>query len=115
MGAGETHNTDYGTQFQFEILDQDSGIVDISNASVKQVTFQKPDASTFTRNMGFLTNGTDGIATYTTVSGDINQVGSWQFQCFVIVPSGAYNSDVVKFEVFENLYNAGFVQNYYLN
>ena len=115
MPAGELHNNDYGTIFKFNVLDQDSAIVDISSALVKQVMFQRPDATTFNRNMGLYTNGTDGIAVYTTTSGDINQVGSWQFQCFVVLPSGAYSSDITRFEVFENLYNTGFVQQYFLN
>ena len=117
MPAGEIHLSDFGTQFQFTIRDQDSNIVDVSNSSIKQVTFlvppgvilnplfpANPNNNTFTRNLGFLTDGTDGICTYTIQSGELNTPGLWAFQCFVVGPSGAWNSDVTQFRILENLY-----------
>ena len=104
MPAGEIHVGDIGTQFQLTVLDQNSNNVDISSATIKQITFQRPDATTFTNNCGFLTNGTDGVLTYTTVSGDFNLPGIWAFQGYVSMPSGTWFTDITRFSVFENIY-----------
>jgi len=104
MPAGEIHMNDIGTQFRLTYKDQDSNAIDISSATVNQIMFQRPDATTFSKNMGFLTNGTDGIATYTTVSGDLNFPGIWAFQGYVGMPSGTWFSDITRFTVYENIY-----------
>ena len=54
MPAGEIHMNDIGTQFRLTYKDQDSNAIDISSATVNQIMFQRPDATTFSKNMGFL-------------------------------------------------------------
>lgn len=93
------------TKFELTIMD-DGSIVDISTKQVANITFQRPDGTAFQQNLGFLTDGTDGIAVYQASSGDLNLPGVWAFQAYFLFPSGQYNSDIVRFKVLENIYLA---------
>jgi len=93
------------TFFQFTVMD-DGSIVDISSQIAMNVTFQRPDGTAFQKNMGFLTNGTDGIATYQASSGDLNLPGVWTYQTYFLFPSGQYYSTEARFKVLENIYLA---------
>lgn len=104
MPAGEIHMNDFGTSFQVTFLDQNSNIIDISSSVARQIMFERPDGTTFTQGMGFLNSGSDGVATYTIQSGDLNLPGIWRFQGYVSMPSGTWYSDITNFQVFENIY-----------
>lgn len=104
MPVGEVHNWDFGTRFELTVKDQDSNVIDLSNASVKQIMFQRSDANTLIANLGCNTNCSDGVVVYTAVSGDLSLTGIWAFQCYFSTPSGTWFSDIVRFPVYENLY-----------
>ena len=97
----EIHVND-STDFRLEINDDDA-IVNISQATVKNITFKKPDCSVVTKTATFLSDGSDGIIRYTCASGDLNLAGNWRIQGFVTLPSGSYSSSIQSFRVFENL------------
>lgn len=76
---------------------------DISLATSKLVTLEKPDGSTISRAGTFETDGTDGVLLYSTVSGDINATGHWHAQAVVTFPNGdTFHSDRVRFRVWPN-------------
>lgn len=100
--ASEIHAGDIGTIFRITIKDGDS-IVDVSNVDSKIVYLQKPDSSTLTKAASYYTDGTDGIIQYTTESGDLDQVGTWQIQARIDFGTDVFNTNIDKFKVLRNL------------
>jgi hypothetical protein len=77
--------------------------VDISTATTKQLIFTKPSGTKVTKSASFFTTGTDGILTYTTVSGDLDEIGTWQFQGYVVIGTNEFTSTIDTFKVERNL------------
>lgn len=96
------HKNDIGTVFQF-VLTRDGATFDVSTASVKQVRFRDSDDYVVTRAAEFTTNGADGKLQYTTLDGDLDCVGTLRLQAYVVLPSGAWSSDIIDVEIAENL------------
>lgn len=95
---------DIGTVFKFTIKDENGDIVDISSASLLQVTFKKPlNAGNLVKSAILFTDGTDGICKYTTVAGDIDTDGEWRVQVYVIVGTQSLHSTIQTFMVKANL------------
>lgn len=79
-------------------------VVDCSGVTTKQIIFKKPDNTLITKTAAFVTNGTDGKIKYRTIAGDIDQVGTWSCQGYVVFPVGFDGrSSVVSFYVADNL------------
>lgn len=100
--ASEIHAGDIGTIFRITIKDGDS-IVDVSSVDSKTIYLQKPDSSTLTKAASYYTDGTDGIIQYTTESGDLDQVGTWQIQARIDFGTDVFNTNIDKFKVLRNL------------
>lgn len=103
MAAGEIHKGDIGTILRLTLYDGES-VADVSTATTKQIKLYKPSGTTVTKTASFYTDGSDGIVQYTTTSvDDLNEVGSWQIQGYVVAPGFTNNSDIHQFEVYDNL------------
>jgi len=102
MSANEIHQNDIGTQFKCTIKD-DTTAVDVSSATTLQIIFTKPNGSQLTKDASFYTDGTDGIIYYNSVSGDLDTVGTWKLQGYVVLSSGSWKSDIKRFKVHRNL------------
>ena len=103
MPANEIHRSDIGTVFKVTIQDSTSA-VNVSTATTKQMVFQKPGGSKLTKDAAFFTNGSDGIITYTTVSGDLDEEGMWKLQGYIILSGGnTFYTDIHTFKVYRNL------------
>ena len=96
-----------GVVFEVDVIDQDGNPVDISNAVIttRQIIFVKPRIKTRLAKTGVLVNdGTDGKMKYTSVSGDLDEVGVYKIQASIVFVSGAtLTTDIGTFEVAENL------------
>lgn len=101
--AAEVHVGDVGTMFKLRFLDENGAVVDISTATVKQAIFKKADATVVTQTATLFTDGTDGIAKYVSVAGDIDMGGTWSVEGYVELPSGKWHSDIHRFVVVGNL------------
>ena len=99
----DIHKDDIGTIFEVTIKDQDAAIINLSGASTKQIRFKPPSGSRKDKTASFKTNGTDGILTWTTIANDLDVVGAWQIQAYVILAGGTWYSDIGTFTVVENL------------
>lgn len=102
----EVHYNDIGTIFLVTINDCVSGvatILDVSSASTLELIFKSPSGIATTKNALLDTDGTDGKIKYTTIDGDLNEVGTWRIQANIGVGGGLYRSDVGSFKVYENL------------
>lgn len=95
---------DVGTVFRLTVIEcTTQAPLDLSSANPMTVVFKKPDGATLTKTGVWATDGTDGIVTYTTIAGDIDQVGNWYVQAAVTVPGGSFRSSVALFRVESNL------------
>jgi len=72
-------------QVEFETLNQ---VDDISTATGWAIILVKPDGTEVEKVAAFLTDGTDGIIAYTTISGDIDQLGLWSYRGKLTFPGG---------------------------
>ena len=102
MAVGEIHVGAVGLIFR-RTLKIDGAVADISEATVRQFIFRKPDGTLLTVNAVWTTNGTDASAEYVTVAGDIDQPGEWRLQARLVMPNFDEKSDVDIFTVKGNL------------
>ena len=68
--------------------------VSVAGATTLQMKFRKPGGTVITRTAAFLT-GSNTTITYTTASGDLDEVGVW---CLMGVADG-FSSETEEFEV----------------
>lgn len=97
------HIGDVGTRFIATVVDETGAVVDVSTATVKIFRFRKPNGTVIDRAAGFLTNGLDGKLTYASIVGDLDLVGTWNFQVYVELPTGKWHSDIHYLEMIGNL------------
>jgi hypothetical protein len=103
MAQDEIHIQDIGTVLTTTLKDGTS-TVDISGATTKQIILGKPDGTSSIKTGSFTTDGTDGSMYYTTISGDLNQIGWWKIQGYIVSSAGSeWRSDIGNFEVHRNI------------
>lgn len=100
--ASEIHYGDIGVNFNITVMN-DTVPLDVSNADNIYIIFQKPDGSDLTKTAALTTDGTDGKIKYTTVDGDLDQVGTWQIQAKVDFGASVFSTDIQKFKVYRNI------------
>jgi len=101
----EVHFNDIGTSFLVTINDCVSGSktpLDLTGASDLKLIFKAPSGVRFERPAIYDTDGSDGKIKYFTVDGDLNEVGTWRLQAYIVL-GGTWRSDVGTFKVYENL------------
>jgi hypothetical protein len=100
------HNGDIGTIFRLTITDTAGTPIDVSTATVKYINFQDPSGVRMQKTAAFDTDGTDGKIQYTSVSGDIDSVGTWQIQGYVETSLGKFWTEKDSFKVCSTLATA---------
>ncbi len=99
----DIHLGDVGTVFILTIMDG-AAIVDISAASVMKINLVSPSTDKTTHTATHTTDGTDGKMEYATSDASVlDEVGDWQWQGQVTLPTGAWKTSVLAFEVLSNL------------
>jgi hypothetical protein len=102
--SSEIHYGDIGVKFNITVM---NGAVplNVSNANNIYIIFQKPDigGSNLTKTATLVTDGTDGNIRYTTVAGDLDQIGTWQIQAKVDFGASVFSTDIQKFKVYRNI------------
>ena len=95
---------DFGTIIRLTVKDQDSVIVDVSSATTLQIIFRPPSGEFITKTATKTTDGTDGDIQYTTLAGDIEEIGTWGYQTRVKLSSTQdFRGSIHQFEVVSNL------------
>lgn len=94
---------DIGTQIVDTLIDQDGQIIDLSPATIRRMVFRKADGSVSTVTASNLTDGTDGKLVYTTIAGDLDQIGKWVQQSYIVLPTGQWFGPLNPFVVNPNL------------
>lgn len=102
--AAEIHVGDVGTRFLVTINDG-SSTVDLTDATLRQLNFRKPDDTVVYRTASVAGDGSEssGVMFYDTVLGDLDVAGSYKLQGKVTIPSGTYFTDIYTFKVHCNL------------
>lgn len=102
----ELHYNDIGTIILTTINDCVSGTstaLDVSASTSVSLVLKSPSGISSTKTAIFNTDGSDGKVKYTTVDGDLNEVGTWRMQAIVNFATSSFRSDVKTFKVYENL------------
>lgn len=94
---------DVGVVLEAEFLEQDGSVYPISNFSVMTMFIKKPDGTVLTKIPGYVTDGTDGLAQYTTAESDLDQPGTYRYQVYVEREGVEFHSDVFSFIALKNL------------
>jgi hypothetical protein len=71
---------------------------DISTATTVEIRYKKPDGTTGAWT-GAVYDTTKGR--YVTVSGDLDQAGSWYLQLYVVLPSWSGHGETVAVTIYE--------------
>jgi len=99
----DIHKGDIGTTFILTIMDG-AEVVDISGSTTREIYLTDPALSKATHSASLTTDGTDGKMEYATTAANVlDTTGSWQWQGRVVLPSGDWKTDILTFEVVENL------------
>jgi len=96
------HQGDIGTRLRVTVMDG-AAVMDLRTATTKEIVLRKPTGATVTKTAAFVTDGADGQIEYTTLAGDLDSDSMWQMQARVVLPSGAWRTDVAYFPVSSNL------------
>ena len=106
MAANEIHLYDTGTLFEVTVKDG-ATVIDISTASTRDFEFTKPSREKSTVSASFSASGAsagvDGKIRWITTACFLNEIGDWQLQVYLNMPTGAWHSDVQAFRVYGNL------------
>jgi hypothetical protein len=93
-----------GTRFVLALKNTRGEVVKgLSLATTLEFIFMRADGTKFTVGALLYSDGEDGKLKYTSVPGDVNQVGIWQLQAHVVKPGFDGYSKPVSFVVLGNL------------
>lgn len=67
---------------------EDDVVADLSTVTTKQLILRKPNGDELTKTALFTTNGSDGKLRYTTIAGDLDHIGTWKVQPYLVFPGG---------------------------
>lgn len=94
---------DIGVLFDVLVTDYFDEVIDLSSATTKEIILKKPSGKTVTKTASFVTDGIDGRISYLTIADDIDEVGVWQIQVHIVMPSSNWRSEVGSFRVKANV------------
>jgi hypothetical protein len=96
------HVGNVGTSFRANARDQDGNIIPVGTGDDLRILFLKPDGSTVIQT-AVVFYGPSGMFEYVSVSGDLDQSGSWKVQGYVSQSGARLYGDEIKFKVFPNI------------
>ena len=98
---------DVGTVITVAVQDEDEEVLDISDATALTLYLRKPNRTYLTKTPTLYTDGTDGMVTYTSISGDWSVSGTWGVEVKVTFGTTVYNSSIGTFAVKETVVSGG--------
>ena len=102
--SAEIRLNDYGTVFEFTLTDGALGTpIDLSQVSLLTLTLLSPLKVAKSRTASVYGDPTAGICRYTTIEGDISELGKWQMQLEAKFPTSEFHSTLSSFKVFDSL------------
>ncbi len=95
--------SDIGVALVVQIVDPAGEVINISAATNMKIKIRMPDGTTKDFTAVLFTNGSDGKMLYTTLAGDLGQVGTYQIQGKLSIGGGLKSSFVGAFDVLNNI------------
>jgi hypothetical protein len=92
------------TVFYLVVRDENEVAVDITNAYILDIYFERPTGTKFTRT-GTVYDGPAGIYKYQLALGDANEVGLFEIQGYVATPTWRGSTEIGRFYVEGNIIN----------
>lgn len=92
-----------GNFLEIEVLENCVSPLNISGATLKEITIKRPDNTSFTRAADFTTDGTDGLISLTSIVTDLTLEGTYYIQAYLELPAWQGNTSIGEFDVEENL------------
>lgn len=94
---------DFGQVLRITFIDVDTDAAANISAYVtaQQMLLIDPDGNSATKVAAFLTDGSDGIITYTLVDGDIDEAGDWLLRGRVTSAAARLTTELAEFNVLE--------------
>lgn len=83
----------------FRVYDLENTLLDLSQADVKKFYIKKPDRTVISSLASFYTDGTDGILVYSSVDGDLDQLGIYEIQVYVEINGAVLTSKKRKIKI----------------
>jgi hypothetical protein len=96
---------DIGADFEVIFTDRRTGLpVSLTGTTTLQIIFLKPSGIGVAKT-AVITNspGTDGKAYYRTIAADLNEIGDWEYQGYMVNSLGSWHTDPIGFTVEANL------------
>ena len=97
--ANELRLNDVGVPIRFTMKEPSGTLFPIDGATTLTVYLKKPSGSLLTKTAALYTDGTDAKLQYVLVTGDLDELGSWQAQAYVDKSGYKVRSKIVKFKV----------------
>ncbi len=98
------HVGDVGVVFLVTVRDRINGtVVDISDASVLEVTLKPESGDAVAYDAEFTTDGTDGQFQYSTVDDNFDRAGLWHWQEHFVTSNLEFHGEIKHFTVDPNL------------
>lgn len=102
MAETDIHLDDIGTIFRVTAVEGGSP-VNISTQTALEIIFTKADGTRVPKTAVLTADGTDGEFEYIAIAGDLDQVGNWQIQGKITLPTWIGHTAKGEFIVAANL------------
>lgn len=100
----QVHQNDVGNTIYLTVKNRKTKeAVNISQATLMEIKFVLPDASSVTKAAGFFTDGTDGIVQYVIDDTITPQIGVVKYELQLTLPNRFWTSDSIELYVAPNL------------
>jgi len=93
---------DVGTILELTVK-ENGAVVDLSSQTALSIFLKKPSGTTASKTGTLTTDGTDGKFRYTTLTGDIDETGTWTLQGKVVISAGTFYTSLATLNVAGNL------------
>lgn len=100
--AGQLRKGDVGSVIRVSVKENLLPF-DAQSSTVKTLKLKKPDGTVLSKTAVAETNGADGVFLYTTVAGDLDQIGPWTGQLYFEFSGGKWHTEPFNFGVGEVL------------
>lgn len=99
----EFHVADVGVALRATIKDEETDVVPLQSASVKQYTIRKPSGAEITVDCDFVTDGSDGLIQYVTVASTFDEAGYYKLQGYLEMGTSKWHTNTITFRVYPNI------------
>lgn len=103
INSAEFHVGDLGTALTATLVDEDTEVVPLQSASVKQYTIKKPSGAEIIVDCDFVTDGSDGQIQYVTVASTFDEAGYYKLQGYLEMGTSKWRTNTITFRVYPNI------------